>query len=166
VFNAVSLIARALVLATLLGAQSPVQAEEQSYRACLTKSDPMTREEAVCRFAWKTKHSEAIDAERLLRETTSILPGRIFEVVEELNRKRAQCEYEAIHEFSISRTDVSFGELLEWYAGEPLEERDYLRLNNLPDGEPLGDAIHQCQKAYWEDVQVTAQSSERSSLSK
>ncbi len=161
-----SLIAGVLALASLLGVQFPVQADEHSYRACLSKSEPMTREQAVCRFAWETKYSEAIDAEKYLRATTGILPGRIFEVVEELNRKRAECEYEAIHEFSISRTDVSLSELLEWYAGETLEERDYLRLNNLPEGEPLADALHRCQKSYWEDIQEAAKESQPTSQSR
>lgn len=165
-FKTRSLIAGAVVFAASLCVNSPVQAEEQYFRPCLSKSEPMTREEAVCRFEWQIEHSEAIDAESYLQEASNILRSRILELVEGLNRKRAECEYEAIHEFSISRTDVSLGELLEWYAGEPMEERDYLRLNNLPAGEPLGDALHRCQKAYWEDVQVTAQKSERSSRSK
>ena len=164
-FNANSLIAGALIIAASLVVQPPVQAEEQNHRACLTKSEPMTREEAVCRFAWELKHSEAIDAESFLQETSNILPGRIFEVVEELNRKRAECEYKAIHEFSISRSDVSLGEILDWYTGEPMEEQDYRRLSNLSGGKTLGDALHRCQRAYWNDVQETAQKSQRASQS-
>ena len=126
----------------------------------------MTREEAVCRFEWQVENSEAIDAKNFLQEMSNLLLSRIFEVVKELNRKRAVCEYEAIHEFSISRSDVSFGELLEWQAGEPMEEPDYRRLSTLPEAKTLGDLLHRCQKAYWDDVQAVAQNSQPTPQSK
>ena len=160
-FNAKSLTIGVLIFVASLGLCSPAQAEEQSYDACFSKSYPMTREEAVCRFEWEIENSEAIDANNFLRETSNLLLSRIFKVVKELNRKRAVCEYEAIHEFSISRSDVSLGELLEWQTGEPMEEPDYRRLSTLPDAKTLGDSLDRCQKLYWEDVQSIAQNSQQ-----
>jgi hypothetical protein len=145
------------VIATLL----PVHAEGPRYEDCWSKSNQITRREAVCRIKWKIEHSEGIDAEHLLRETSNLLPGHVFDAVDALNEARAECEYTAIKEFSLSRSDVSLPELLGWYTGEPLDDRDFIRLNNLPNGEALGDALHQCQTAYWEDAQKVVQDSKR-----
>jgi hypothetical protein len=129
-------------------------AETSGQLECWKEIDTTTHNGAVCTIKRSLESMWEIQLRNILETGTDLIPGDINKIVPKLFLQWAECEYEAVVDFFIKRSDIPLRLLLATQTNEQISEEESAWLNQQTGFEPHIAELDKCKDEWVEAVGI------------